>query len=73
MGQPAAVSGDQVNAACSPHPMPDPATGAPQPARPLPFPAPTTHGASPTGDSAARGGRPAGTLVAGAATVLIGG
>ena len=44
MGQPAAVSGDQVNAVCSLHLMPNPATGAPQPAPPLPFAAPITLG-----------------------------
>ncbi|HEU5334192.1 MAG TPA: hypothetical protein VFU73_15535 [Actinocrinis sp.] len=32
MAQPAAVSGDQAGAVCSPHPTPDPAAGAPQPA-----------------------------------------
>jgi uncharacterized Zn-binding protein involved in type VI secretion len=44
MGQPAAVSGDQVNAVCSLHLMPNPATGAPQPSPPLPFAAPITLG-----------------------------
>jgi uncharacterized Zn-binding protein involved in type VI secretion len=44
MGQPAAVSGDQVNAVCSLHLMPNPATGAPQPSPPLPFGAPVTLG-----------------------------
>jgi uncharacterized Zn-binding protein involved in type VI secretion len=44
MGVPAAVSGDQVTAMCALHLIPDPATGAPQPAPPLPFAAPITLG-----------------------------
>ena len=44
MGQPSAISGDQVNAVCSTHLMPNPATGAPQPSPPLPFAAPITLG-----------------------------
>ena len=44
MGQPAAVSGDQVNAVCSLHLMPNSATGAPQPSPSLPFAAPITLG-----------------------------
>ena len=48
MGQPAAVSGDQVNAVCSLHLMPNPASGAPQPSPPLPFAAPITLGVCPT-------------------------
>lgn len=44
MGQPAAVSGDQVDAVCSLHLMPNPATGVPQPSPPLPFAAPITLG-----------------------------
>jgi hypothetical protein len=31
MGTPAAVLGDQVNATCAIHLIPNPATGAPQP------------------------------------------
>ena len=44
MGTPAAVLGDQINAICSIHQIPNPATGAPQPAPPLPFSAPLTIG-----------------------------
>jgi len=43
MGQPI-VSGDQVQATCAIHMIPNPATGAPQPAGPLPFSAPLTTG-----------------------------
>lgn len=44
MGQPAAVAGDRVTATCATHLIPNPATGAPQPAPPLPFSAPITVG-----------------------------
>lgn len=40
MGQPAAVAGDKITATCSTHQIPNPATGAPQPAPPMPFSAP---------------------------------
>jgi uncharacterized Zn-binding protein involved in type VI secretion len=43
MGTPAAVLGDQINAICSTHLIPNPATGAPQPSPPLPFAAPITE------------------------------
>jgi uncharacterized Zn-binding protein involved in type VI secretion len=44
MGVPAAKSEDQVTATCPLHQIPNPATGAPQPAPPLPFAAPLTMG-----------------------------
>jgi len=44
MGTPAAVMGDQVTGTCPLHQMPNPATGAPQPAPPLPFAAPLLSG-----------------------------
>jgi len=44
MGAPAAVAGDQVTGTCPVHLIPNPATGAPQPAPPLPFVAPITVG-----------------------------
>lgn len=44
MGVPAAKGGDQVTATCPLHQIPNPATGAPQPAPPLPFAAPLTMG-----------------------------
>ena len=56
MGVPAAVSGDQVTATCGLHLIPDPATGAPQPAPPLPFTAPVTLGLC---QSVLSGGEPA--------------
>lgn len=40
MGNPAAVMGDKITATCSAHQMPNPASGAPQPAPPMPFSAP---------------------------------
>jgi uncharacterized Zn-binding protein involved in type VI secretion len=40
MGQPVAVAGDRVTATCAVHQVPNPASGAPQPAPPLPFSAP---------------------------------
>ncbi|MGA3154621.1 MAG: PAAR domain-containing protein [Streptosporangiaceae bacterium] len=61
MGTPAAVAGDQVTGTCPLHLMPDPATGAPQPAPPLPFAAPVLLGAC---ASVLIGGTPA--VVAGA-------
>jgi uncharacterized Zn-binding protein involved in type VI secretion len=48
MGTPAAVAGDQVTGTCPMHLIPDPATGAPQPAPPLPFAAPVILGTCPT-------------------------
>ncbi len=44
MGQPAAVSGDQVTATCAVHQIPNPASGVPQPAPPMPFSAPLLQG-----------------------------
>ena len=44
MGTPAAVAGDQVTGTCPLHLIPNPGTGAPQPAPPLPFAAPITTG-----------------------------
>ncbi|MEV4555611.1 PAAR domain-containing protein [Kitasatospora sp. NPDC049285] len=56
MAEPAAVSGDRVTGVCTLHLVPNPATGAPQPAPPLPFAAPITLGVCPT---VLIGGRPA--------------
>lgn len=43
MGQPAVVMGDRVTGSCAIHQVPNPVTGAPQPApSPLPFSAPLT-------------------------------
>ena len=44
MGTPAAVMGDQVTGTCMAHLIPNPATGAPQPAPPMPFAAPLLVG-----------------------------
>jgi uncharacterized Zn-binding protein involved in type VI secretion len=44
MGVPAAVAGDRVTGTCATHLVPNPATGAPQPAPPLPFSGPVTLG-----------------------------
>lgn len=44
MSAPAAVLGDRVTATCATHLVPNPASGAPQPAPPLPFSAPVTTG-----------------------------
>jgi len=48
VGQPAAVMGDPITATCAIHQMPNPASGAPQPAGPLPFRAPVTTGLATT-------------------------
>jgi uncharacterized Zn-binding protein involved in type VI secretion len=56
MGTPAAVLGDQINAVCAIHMIPNPATGAPQPSPPLPFAAPVTIG---TVATVLIGGKPA--------------
>jgi len=48
MGEPAAVAGDRVTATCAVHLIPNPATGAPQPAPPLPFSAPLVRGLAPS-------------------------
>ncbi len=58
MGQPI-VQGDQVQATCSIHLIPNPTTGAPQPSPPLPFAAPLTIGLSTT---VTIGGKPAAVL-----------
>jgi len=42
MGAPAIVMGDKVTGQCPIHMIPNPATGAPQPAPPMPFSAPLT-------------------------------
>ena len=59
MGTPAAVLGDQINAVCPIHMIPNPATGAPQPSPPLPFAAPITIGTVPT---VLIGGQPAAVM-----------
>jgi uncharacterized Zn-binding protein involved in type VI secretion len=56
MGAPAIVMGDQVTGQCPSHLIPNPATGAPQPAGPLPFSAPLTMG---TASTVLIGGKPA--------------
>jgi hypothetical protein len=48
MGQPAAVIGDTITATCAIHQIPNPGTGAPQPAGPLPFTARLTTGLAPS-------------------------
>ena len=42
MGAPAIVMGDKVTGQCPNHLMPNPASGAPQPAPPMPFSSPLT-------------------------------
>jgi uncharacterized Zn-binding protein involved in type VI secretion len=42
MGAPAVVMNDRVMGQCPSHQIPNPATGAPQPAPPMPFSAPLT-------------------------------
>ncbi|HKF75341.1 MAG TPA: PAAR domain-containing protein [Candidatus Dormibacteraeota bacterium] len=44
MSSPAIVMGDQLTGQCPTHLIPNPASGAPQPAPPLPFAAPLTVG-----------------------------
>jgi uncharacterized Zn-binding protein involved in type VI secretion len=44
MGDPAAVLGDEIKGSCSIHTVPNPTTGAPQPAGSLAFSAPITIG-----------------------------
>lgn len=44
MGAPAIVMGDRITGQCPVHLVPNPSTGAPQPAPPLPFSAPLTMG-----------------------------
>ena len=61
MGTPAAVAGDQVTGTCPMHLMPNPASGAPQPAPPLPFAAPVTIGVCQT---VLIGGTPAAVVAA---------
>jgi uncharacterized Zn-binding protein involved in type VI secretion len=56
MGTPAAVKGDQITATCEIHLIPNPGTGAPQPAPPLPFSAPVVQQ---TVDSVLITGKPA--------------
>jgi len=59
MGTPAAVMGDQITGQCLIHLIPNPATGAPQPAPPLPFAAPLLEG---TVESVLICGQPAAVL-----------
>jgi uncharacterized Zn-binding protein involved in type VI secretion len=40
MGNPAVVMGDKIMGTCSVHQIPNPSSGAPQPAPPMPFSAP---------------------------------
>lgn len=56
MSTPAAVAGDRVTATCVAHQLPNPLTGAPQPAPPLPFSAPLLQGLATT---VLIGGKPA--------------
>jgi uncharacterized Zn-binding protein involved in type VI secretion len=56
MGQPACVLGDKVTGTCAVHQIPNPASGAPQPAPPMPFSAPLTQNLSTT---VLIGGKPA--------------
>ena len=48
MGEPAAVAGDGVTGTCPQHLVPNPTSGAPQPAPPLPFRGPVTIGVCPS-------------------------
>lgn len=56
MGQPACVMGDKVTGTCAVHQIPNPASGAPQPAPPMPFSAPLTQSLATT---VLIGGKPA--------------
>jgi uncharacterized Zn-binding protein involved in type VI secretion len=56
VGGPVVVAGDRITATCSSHQVPNPASGAPQPAPPMPFAAPLTQGLAST---VLVGGRPA--------------
>ena len=56
MGEPAAVMGDRITATCAVHQVPNPTSGAPQPAPPLPFSAPLLQGLATTVQI---GGKPA--------------
>ncbi len=59
MGAPAVVMNDRVMGQCPNHLIPNPATGAPQPAPPMPFSAPLTLGLCATVQIA---GKPAATI-----------
>jgi uncharacterized Zn-binding protein involved in type VI secretion len=48
VGEPACVMGDKVTATCAVHMIPNPASGAPQPAPPMPFSAPLLQNLSTT-------------------------
>lgn len=48
MGVPAVVQGDRIMGTCALHQMPNPASGAPQPAPPMPFSAPLLQGLATT-------------------------
>jgi uncharacterized Zn-binding protein involved in type VI secretion len=56
MGSQAIVQGDRITGHCGNHLVPNPATGAPQPAPPMPFAAPLTQGLV---SSVLIGGKPA--------------
>jgi uncharacterized Zn-binding protein involved in type VI secretion len=56
VGAPAIVMGDRITGQCPIHLIPNPATGAPQPAPPMPFSAPITMG---TVATVLIGGKPA--------------
>jgi uncharacterized Zn-binding protein involved in type VI secretion len=56
MGQPAAVMGDRVTGTCAAHQVPNPSSGAPQPAPPMPFSGPLLQGLA---SSILIGGKPA--------------
>ena len=48
MATPAIVMNDRITGTCAIHQIPNPATGAPQPAPPMPFSAPLTSGLATT-------------------------
>ena len=56
MGQPAVVQGDRIQGQCPAHQIPNPSSGAPQPAPPMPFASPLTIGLAMT---VLIGGKPA--------------
>jgi len=56
MGNPAVIMNDQITGNCPIHQVPNPGTGAPQPAPPMPFSAPLLQGLS---TSVMIGGKPA--------------
>lgn len=48
MGSPAVLQADHITGTCATHLVPNPSSGAPQPAPPMPFSAPLTQGLSAT-------------------------